>query len=307
MFLALGLGAYHVAVFHVITHAFFKACLFLGSGSVIHATGGEQDMRRMGGLKNVMLITYSTFAISTLAISGIPPLSGFFSKDEIMMVAFEQNKLLWAIAAFASLLTAFYMFRILYLTFFKEVRGTEEQKHHLHESPKTMTIPLIILAILALFGGVISLPFGLSWLNNFLEPVLPGIAFAEHSSIGEQATTMAISTVIAFAGLAMAYYIYIKKASVPPADSGYKGLAKALNRKLYVDEIYSTLIMKPIYASAAFFNKVEQAIKAIFWGGGHLIELLSGSAKKLQNGSLSFYLFFFVLGFSVLIICLLLI
>ncbi len=164
MFLAVGLGgAYHVAVFHVITHAFFKACLFLGSGSVIHALGGEQDMRKMGGLKGVMLITFATFAISTLSISGIPPLAGFFSKDEIMMVAFQHNKILWAVAALASLLTAFYMFRALYLTFFKEFRGgTQEQKHHLHESPKVMTIPLIILGFLALFGGLIGLPFGFS-------------------------------------------------------------------------------------------------------------------------------------------------
>jgi len=305
MFLALGLGAYHVAVFHVITHAFFKACLFLGSGSIIHATGGEQDMRKMGGLKNVMLITYSTFAISTLAISGIPPLSGFFSKDEIMLTAFEHNKILWAIAALASLLTAFYMFRVLYLTFFKDFRGTEEQKHHLHESPKTMTIPLIILAVLALFGGVISLPFGLSWLNNYLEPILPGIAMAEHPPIGEQAITMVISTVIAFVGLGLAYFIYIKKSSVPPADSEYKGFAKVLNRRWYVDEIYNTLIVKLIYVLATFFNSVvEQIIKYIFWGGGYITALLTTPAKKLQNGSLGFYLFFFVLGFSALIISL---
>lgn len=141
MFLALGLGAYHVAVFHVITHAFFKACLFLGSGSVIHAMGGEQDMRKMGGLKSKMKTTYRTFLVSTLSIAGIPPLAGFFSKDEIMLTAFEHNKVLWIVAALASLLTAFYMFRLLYLTFFGEFRGTEEQKHHLHESPKNMTLP----------------------------------------------------------------------------------------------------------------------------------------------------------------------
>lgn len=308
MFLALGLGAYHVAVFHVITHAFFKACLFLGSGSVIHAMGGEQDMRKMGGLRNVMLVTYATFAISTLSISGIPPLAGFFSKDEIMMTAFEHNKILWAIAALASLLTAFYMFRALYLTFFKDFRGTEEQKHHLHESPKSMTMPLIILAILALFGGAISLPFGLSWLNGFLEPVLPGIAMAEHPPIGDQAMTMAISTIIAFIGLGWAYFKYVKKSEVPAEDDKITGFTKVLYNKYYIDEIYNTLFIKPIYAMADFFNKVvEPLLKNIFKTGGVLVEALSVPAKKLQNGSLGFYLFFFVLGFCSLIIYLFLV
>ncbi len=308
MFLALGLGAYHVAVFHVITHAFFKACLFLGSGSVIHAMGGEQDMRRMGGLKGVMLITYATFAISTVSISGIPPLAGFFSKDEIMLTAFEHNKILWVIAALASLLTAFYMFRVLYLTFFKEFRGTKEQEHHLHESPKTMTMPLIVLAILAVFGGLISLPFGLSWLNGYLEPILPGIAVAEHPPVSSQITTMIISTVIAFIGLGLAYYKYIRKSEVPAEDDKITGFAKVLYNKYYIDEIYNALFVKPTYALANFFDKViEPALKTFFKGGGLLVESLTTPAKRLQNGSLGFYMFFFVLGFCALIIYLFLV
>ncbi|NDV77799.1 NADH-quinone oxidoreductase subunit L [Dysgonomonas sp. 511] len=308
MFLALGLGAYHVAVFHVITHAFFKACLFLGSGSVIHAMGGEQDMRRMGGLKKVMAITFFTFITATFSIAGIPPLAGFVSKDEIMMVAFEQNKILWFIALLASLLTAFYMFRALFLTFFKDFRGTEEQKHHLHESPKSMTIPLMILAFLAFFGGIISMPFGFSWLNGYLEPVLPQIAFAEHPPIGEQALTMAISTIIAFAGLGLAYYIYVKKSAVPAEDDKITGFSKVLYNKYYIDEIYNTLFVKPIYALANFFNRVvEELLKNVFKGAGELVEVLSVPAKRMQNGSLGFYLFFFVLGFSALIICLFLV
>src|SRR5690606_10848240 len=175
MFLALGLGAYEIAVFHVITHAFFKACLFLGSGSVIHALHGEQDMRRMGGLKNWMKITFVTFLISSLAISGIPPFSGFFSKDEILMTAFHHNIGLWIIASVASIMTAFYMFRLLYLTFFKQFRGTEEQQKQLHESPSLITFPLIVLAILATIGGAISLP-GNSWLTAYLDPVIKGAA-----------------------------------------------------------------------------------------------------------------------------------
>ncbi|MDR2955498.1 MAG: NADH-quinone oxidoreductase subunit L [Prevotella sp.] len=308
MFLAVGLGAYHIAVFHVITHAFFKACLFLGSGSVIHAMGGEQDMRRMGGLKGAMLITYATFAIATLSISGIPPLAGFFSKDEIMMTAFEHNKILWAIGALASLLTAFYMFRALYLTFFGKFRGTEEQKHHLHESPSTMTMPLVILAILAVFGGVISLPFGLSWLNGYLEPVLPGIAIAEHPPVGEQAMTMVISTVIAFIGLGLAYFIYVKKSTVPKEDDKMTGFSKLLYNKYYIDEIYNILFIKPIYVLADFSNQIlEPLLKDIFRSLGTLVENLSVPAKKLQNGSVGFYLSFFVLGFSLLIIFLFLV
>lgn len=308
MFLALGLGAYHVAVFHVITHAFFKACLFLGSGSVIHTMGGEQDMRRMGGLKGVMLITYATFAISTVSISGIPPLAGFFSKDEIMLTAFEHNKILWVIAALASLLTAFYMFRVLYLTFFKEFRGTKEPEHHLHESPKTMTMPLIILAILAVFGGLISLPFGLSWLNGYLEPILPGIAVAEHPPVSSLITTMIISTVIAFIGLGLAYYKYIRKSEVPAEDDKITGFAKVLYNKYYIDEIYNALFVKPTYALANFFDKViEPALKTFFKGGGLLVESLTTPAKRLQNGSLGFYMFFFVLGFCALIIYLFLV
>jgi NADH-quinone oxidoreductase subunit L len=156
MFLALGCGAYQVAVFHVITHAFFKACLFLGSGSVIHALHGEQDMRKMGGLRKIMPITFTTMLVSSLAISGIPLFSGFFSKDEILMVAFEHNKFYWIIASAASIMTAFYMFRLVFLTFFNDFRGTEEQKHHLHESPILITFPLIILGFLATIGGLSS-------------------------------------------------------------------------------------------------------------------------------------------------------
>ncbi|MDR2948712.1 MAG: NADH-quinone oxidoreductase subunit L [Prevotella sp.] len=308
MFLALGLGAYHVAVFHVITHAFFKACLFLGSGSVIHAMGGEQDMRKMGGLKSKMPVTFWTFVISTASIAGIPPLAGFFSKDEIMLTAFEHSKVLWIIAALASLLTAFYMFRLLYLTFFKEFRGTEEQKHHLHESPKSMTLPLVVLAFLAAVGGLISIPFGnLSWLNGYLEPIIQGIA-DHHPATGQMITTMVISTVIAIIGIVFAYYKYIKKSEVPAEDDKVTGFTKVLYSKYYVDEIYNTLFVKSLYALAAFFeNVVEKLLKNILRSFGLLVEALSVPARRMQNGSLGFYLFFFVLGFSALIICLFLV
>lgn len=303
MFLALGLGAYQVAVFHVITHAFFKACLFLGAGSVIHAVGGEQDMRRMGGLHSVMFITWLTFLISTLSISGIPPFAGFFSKDEIMLVAFENNKALWVIAALASLLTAFYMFRALFLTFNKTFRGTKEQKEHLHESLSTMTLPLIVLAVLAIVGGAVSLPFGYNWLNNYLEPVLPGISHSSHEFGGAQLTTMIVSTIIALIGLSFAYYKYIAKSEVPEEDDKIRGFAKVLYNKYYIDEIYNKAFVLPVYSIGKFFkNIIDPFLSGIVSGIGKVTKFLSIPAGAIQNGSIGLYLFFFVLGFCFILI-----
>ncbi|MGV3460712.1 MAG: NADH-quinone oxidoreductase subunit L [Flavobacterium sp.] len=295
MFLALGLGAYEIAVFHVITHAFFKACLFLGSGSVIHALHGEQDMRNMGGLKGWMKITFITFLISTLAISGLPPFSGFFSKDEILMTAFHHNKALWVIASLASIMTAFYMFRLLYLTFFKSFRGTEEQKHHLHESPALITFPLIILAILALVGGAISLP-GSSWLNHYLAPVIAKPAVHHHLDTTAY-MLMGIAVVGALIGIGIAYAKYIKKGEVPPQDSEITGVTKVLYDKFYVDEFYMAVIVKPIYAIAAFGkNVIEKGISGLVFGFGRLATMFGTEGRTIQNGSVGLYLFVFVFG-----------
>jgi NADH-quinone oxidoreductase subunit L len=295
MFLALGCGAYEIAVFHVITHAFFKACLFLGSGSVIHALHGEQDMRNMGGIRKVMTITFATFLISTLAISGLPPFSGFFSKDEILMTAFHHNPVLWAIGSLASIMTAFYMFRLLYLTFYKEFRGTEEQKHHLHESPALITFPLIVLALLALVGGAISLP-GHSWLNHYLAPIMSSPA-AHHELGTTEYALMGVAVVGALIGIGIAYAKYMSKGEVPPADAEFTGLSKVLYNKLYVDEIYMAIIVKPIYAIGSFFkNFVEEAISGLVFGFGKVANLLGTGGRALQNGSIGFYLLVFVLG-----------
>lgn len=295
MFLALGCGAYEVAVFHVITHAFFKACLFLGSGSVIHALHGEQDMRNMGGLRKVMGITFITFLISTLAISGLPPFSGFFSKDEILISAFHHSPVLWAIGSLASIMTAFYMFRLLYLTFFKDFRGTEEQKHHLHESPALITFPLIVLAILALVGGALSLP-GHSWLNEYLAPVIAKPA-AHHALGTMEYTLMAVAVVGALVGIGIAYSKYISKNQVPPADAEFTGFAKVLYNKFYVDEVYMALIVKPIYAIGSFFKNVtEVALSSLVFGLGKLTNTIGDGGKAVQNGAVGFYLLVFVLG-----------
>ena len=207
MFLALGSGAYVAAVFHVMTHAFFKALLFLGSGSVIHAMSGQQDIRFMGGLKNKLPTTYWTFLVGCLAIAGIVPFSGFFSKDSILLAAYEHNKILYMIGLLTAGLTAFYMFRLLFITFFGSFRGTEEQKHHVHESPAAMTIPLIVLAILAVVGGFINVPAvftkGGERLTEFLSPVVPNV----ESTVGSSTEwlLMGLTTVIAVVAILVAW------------------------------------------------------------------------------------------------------
>lgn len=302
MFLALGLGAYEVAIFHVITHAFFKACLFLGSGSVIHAVSNEQDMRKMGGLKSVMKITYVTFLISSLAISGIPPFSGFFSKDEILLTAFHHNIALYVIASLASVFTAFYMFRLLFLTFFNSFRGTEKQKQHLHESPKSMTLPLVVLALLALAGGLISFP-GNSWLNEFVAPVIVNNAHSKPHQLGTtEYALMAVAVTGALIAIFIAYSKYLKKGIVPAEDSNLSGIGKILYNKFYIDEVYTFLIVKPLLLLALFFKKVvEVVLGALVVSLAFATGELSMLGKKLQNGNIGVYLFAFVLGVGAII------
>ncbi|WP_060875503.1 NADH-quinone oxidoreductase subunit L [Myroides odoratus] len=302
MFMAVGFGAYEIAVFHVVTHAFFKACLFLGSGSVIHAMGGEQDMRNMGGLKKFMPATYATFLLATIAISGFPPFSGFFSKDEILLTAFSHNPVLYVIGSIASIMTAFYMFRLLYLTFFKNFRGTQEQKNHLHESPTAITVPLWILGILSVVGGVISLP-GNSWLNSYLEPIIVNSANAHPHVLGTtEYILMAIAVIGACIGLFIAYSKYIKKGELPPADEQMTGFHKVLYNKYYIDEIYMKVIVKPIYALAVFFRDVvEVVLSEAIYGLGKIADGLSLQGKKAQNGNIGLYLFAFVFGICLML------
>ncbi|EHQ42734.1 NADH-quinone oxidoreductase subunit L [Myroides odoratus] len=302
MFMAVGFGAYEIAVFHVVTHAFFKACLFLGSGSVIHAMGGEQDMRNMGGLKKFMPATYATFLLATIAISGFPPFSGFFSKDEILLTAFSHNPVLYVIGSIASIMTAFYMFRLLYLTFFKNFRGTQEQKNHLHESPAAITVPLWILGILSVVGGAISLP-GNSWLNSYLEPIIVNSANAHPHVLGTtEYILMAIAVIGACIGLFIAYSKYIKKGELPPADEQMTGFHKVLYNKYYIDEIYMKVIVKPIYALAVFFRDVvEVVLSEAIYGLGKIADGLSLQGKKAQNGNIGLYLFAFVFGICLML------
>lgn len=301
MFLALGFGAYEVAVFHVITHAFFKACLFLGSGSVIHGLHGEQDMRKMGGLRKAMPITFWTMLISSLAISGVPFFSGFFSKDEILLTAFHHSIPLYVVGSIASIMTAFYMFRLMFLTFFKEFRGTEEQKHHLHESGSLITIPLIILAILATFGGLISLP-GNSWLNEYLSPLFTKVAGEEHHLGATEYTLMGVAVLGGLLGILIAYVKYFKQDNVPESDENITGLSKVLYNKYYLDEVYDAVFVAPINSLSKFFRDyIETALSAAVFGLGKIANEIAFQGKKLQTGSIGLYLFAFVLGLCAIV------
>ena len=301
MFLALGLGAYEIAVFHVITHAFFKACLFLGSGSIIHALNGEQDMRKMGGLRKAMPTTFITMMIASLAISGIPPLAGFFSKDEILMVAFNKNPTLWIIGSVASIMTAFYMFRLMFLTFYNDFRGTTEQKNHLHESPALITIPLIVLAFLAAVGGLISFP-GNSWLNDYLSPLFANASNEAHHLGTTEYMLMGIAIIGGIVGIGLAYAKYMNRKEVPHEDSEITGFTKVLYNKYYVDEFYTAIIVNPINSLSNFFrDHIETALSAFVFGLGKVTNEIGYQGKKIQNGSVGLYLFVFVLGMCAII------
>lgn len=301
MFLALGFGAYEVAVFHVITHAFFKACLFLGSGSVIHGLHGEQDMRKMGGLRKAMPITFWTMLVSSLAISGVPFFSGFFSKDEILLTAFHHSIPLYVVGSIASVMTAFYMFRLMFLTFFKDFRGTEEQKHHLHESDGLITFPLMILALLATFGGVISLP-GNSWLNEYLSPLFTKAAGEEHHLGTTEYILMGVAVIGGLLGILIAYIKYFKLDNVPESDENITGLTKVLYNKYYVDEGYDALFVAPINFLSKFFRDyIETGLSALVFGLGKVTNEIGLQGRKLQNGSVGVYLFAFVLGLCAIV------
>ncbi len=237
IFVALGLGAFTTGVFHVVTHAFFKALLFLGAGSVIHALGGEQDLRRMGGLRKYLPITFLTFLIGTLAISGIPPFAGFFSKDEILAAAFEHNIIVWALALITSLMTSFYMFRLFFLTFFGNERAGEHAMSHIHESPKSITIPLSVLAFLSVAGGFINVPEALGGHHAFQSFLGSIVHVGEHSlSHSTEYMLMGIVIVLTIVMILLAYVTYVGKKSVPEDPSQLSGFSRILSNKYYVDE-----------------------------------------------------------------------
>ncbi len=296
MFLALGVGAYGVAIFHVVTHAFFKACLFLGAGSVIHALGGEQDVRKMGGLARRIPITFLTFAVATAAIAGIPPLAGFFSKDEILWYAFASTQggspLLWIVAAATALMTAFYMFRLLWLTFLGRSRMDHEVEHHVHESPWSMTGVLLLLAMLSAVGGFIALP-------HFLEPQLP-LPRVHESLHHFEFPLLVLSVVLALAGLAGAAFLYGGPPDrVQALQQRYAGVHRWLSGKYFIDELYEGVIGRPLVwlSDRVFLNLSDRwLLDGTLNGMGALGRWSGGVLSRVQNGSLHRYAWFVMMG-----------
>lgn len=306
MFVALGLGAYATGIFHMATHAFFKALLFLGAGSVIHALQGEQDIRRMGGLRKFLPVTYTTFFIAVLAISGIPPFAGFFSKDEILAHAFAHSPIVWALAVLASLLTAFYMFRLFYLTFFGEARAEGHVMEHIHESPKSMAIPLIALAVLSVVGGFMNVPevlFGSAWLQEYLSPVFVSAKHAIHLTHATEYMLMAVVVGLTLIVIAVAYSKFVKKRQTPAPEGQLAGFQKTLYHKYYVDELYEAVIVKPLFRISKVADLVIEklGIDGLVHGVGNLVTGGGNLLRRLQTGSIGFYIFIMVASIIVLL------
>jgi NADH-quinone oxidoreductase subunit L len=336
MFLACGVGAFTAGVFHLMTHAFFKALLFLGSGSVIHALSGEQDMRKMGALWDRIPKTSRTFLIASIAIAGIPPLAGFFSKDAILGHAFEYNKFLWLLGFITAGMTAFYMFRLVNMTFFGKSRVDHEAEHHLHESPNSMTVPLMILAGLSIIGGWIGWPESLGGsdhFSKFLEPVMfkhaeaGAEAAAQGSSGGAMEYLLMLASVaIACFGIWLAYNWYIKKPEVPgQIEAKFPFLYKVLYNKYYVDQIYDAMFVNRVKDLAltlgafdlTFINglgvdgsgwltRIISSISGVWdsWiidkllvgGTARIVWLFSWPARMLQTGRVARYALWMLVG-----------
>lgn len=300
MFLGLGVGAYSGAVFHVITHAFFKALLFLAAGSVIHAMHHEQDIRKMGGLKSKLPITHLTFLIGCIAIAGVPPFSGFFSKDEILAAAFTKNPIYWYLGVVGAAMTAFYMFRLYATTFLGQFRGTEAQAHHLHESPIAMTLPLIVLAVLSAVGGAMGVPTilgGSHWLGHHLSSII-GEEAPLHLSHTTEWILMGSSVTIALVALLIAIGKYSKQADGEPQTA----LGKFLYNKWLVDELYDKAIVQPLHRFAGFLKEVieKNVIDGLVNGTGKLVQYGARQTRLIQSGQVGYYILFMVLSMVVL-------
>ena len=302
MFLGLGVGAYTGAVFHVLTHAFFKALLFLGAGSVIHAMHHEQDIRNMGGLKKHLPLTHITFLIGCIAIAGIPPFSGFFSKDEILSGVFAHSLVLYFLGAFSALLTAFYMFRLYALTFLGKFRGTHEQEHHLHESPSAMTIPLVVLAVLAIIAGFLGIPElfmkDAHWLGKFLAPVFAeSTVHQEAHAVSQSMEWILMGSTVALI-LVIVFFAISRFSRYEKTGEEATGFAKVLSNKWYVDELYDLIINKPLKAISRFFNNfIERTvIDGIVNGVGKFVQYSSRQLRWLQSGQVGSYILIMVVA-----------
>ena len=307
MFIALGAEAYTAAMFHLMTHAFFKALLFLGAGSVIHAMSGEQDMRFMGGLKSKIPVTYWTFLIGTLAIAGIPPLSGMVSKDEILTALWAKSPIIWGLTLFSAALTGVYMFRLLFLTFFGKFRGTEEQKHHLHESPISMTLPLVVLAILSVVGGFLNLPHFLGEgtsqkLAHWLHPIyVPGIAHPE-VEFGTEMILLVFTIIMVIVIFFVLRNIYITKKKMALPEEEYKGLERLSAKKLFVDEFYNATVVKPVEGLGHGTRMFDKLLNKFFDYIGFGAVDSGRTFKKFQNGNVENYVLIMSLAIGLILI-----
>jgi NADH-quinone oxidoreductase subunit L len=330
MFLAVGVGAFSAGIFHLMTHAFFKGLLFLGAGSVMHAMSGELDMRRMGGIWKRTPITFLTFLMATLAIVGIPGFSGFFSKDEILWQAFSSNHghlYLWVAGAVAAGMTAFYMFRLFFVTFLGHCRASEEVQKHIHESPPIMTIPLMVLALLSIIGGYVGIPHvlgGRNFFNEFLAPVLGGLpqgteqaafslvrpAFASEgaavgSGVNMELLLMGVSVAIAIIGISIAFYLYIWKTEVPKRlGERFKTIYTIVFNKYYVDEIYDACFVNSTKKLGTFLWRrfddgvVDRSVNLV----AELMAWLGSVLRKIQTGYVQSYVVGIILGAVIIIL-----
>ena len=307
MFMALGLGAFTGAMFHLTTHAFFKALLFLGAGSVIHALKGEQDIRKMGGLRKYLPKTWWTFLIGTISIAGIPPFAGFFSKDEILSAAFGNSLILWAFAVVGVVLTSFYMFRMLFLVFSGAFRGSDEKREQINESSVAMIFPMVILAFLSFAGGLMDLPeyTGISsWLSSYLNPVFADSMALMQSSphLPDQLTELLLAgfTMTTVLIVILISYSMFGKNQILSGDKKVEQsfIKRLVVNKFFIDELYETLVVKPtMYLSDVFYRWVEvRFIDRIINGIGNLAIRVGNILRFLQTGHVGFYLFVMVLG-----------
>jgi NADH-quinone oxidoreductase subunit L len=310
IFAALGAGAYSAGVFHMMTHAFFKALLFLAAGSVIHALSGEQDLRFMGGLKKYLPVTWTTFLIAALAICGLPPFAGFFSKDAILAEAFANSPATWLVAMLTSLLTVFYTFRLLFLAFHGSPRASGKVMSHVHESPRLMIIPLVILAALSLIGGFAGVPEvlgGGNMLSNFLSPVFEKsqpYLVKHHLSHSVELMLMSVILLLTIIVIAITYSVYIKLNRIPADEKSLSGVKKLLYHKYYVDEIYAGLFVKPLHLLSTVFNNVidKSIIDGAVNGAGRIVQWSSRKVRYMQAGNTGFYIFMMVISVIIILV-----
>ncbi len=315
MFLACGVGAYTAGVFHLYTHAFFKALLFLCAGSVMHAMGGELNIQKMGNLKKYMPVTYITMLIASFSIAGVPGLAGFFSKDEILWLAYSGpspvGKLVWFMGTVVAFLTAFYSFRLIFLTFHGKFRGTHEQEHHLHESPKSMTVPLMILCVGAVAAGWVGIPHLVGGGAHFTEFMKPVLGHPEgHGTHAEEWMVMGISVLVGFAGIGLAYFMYMVRPELPARISQQFAAAhKILFNKYYIDEFYDFMIIRPtIWIAKNVLIGVTDAriIEAIVNGVPNAIAAFSSGLRRIQTGLMQHYATIMATGILLIIAMMLL-